>query len=79
VAPEAPVMTVLSVGTTPTTGASPIVTKTDFNYEEAFGSGLLVNIRIRKSSQAPFYKTSESTGTITSEGLNLTVKMILDQ
>ena len=62
-----------------TTSISPIVTKTDFNYEEAFGAGLSVNIRIRKSSQAPFYKTSESTGTITSEGLNLTVKMILDQ
>ena len=55
------------------------VSKTDFNYEEAFGTGIAVNIRVRKSSQVPFYKTNESTASITPEGLNVNIKMILDQ
>jgi hypothetical protein len=58
-----------------TTNASGIVT---FQYELTGGSQAITG-RVRKSSGAPYYRTGDITGTITSTGLSATILLIRDE
>ena len=65
---------------TGTTNASGILETTTFNYESAFEpSGLDISVRARSASASPYYKPSDSSGTITTAGFNTTVALISDE
>lgn len=58
---------------------SATVTTDPFVYEHGFQGELPVNIRVRKATSAPFYKTFETVGLITSDGGSAFVTQTLDQ
>ena len=62
------------------TNASGIIEDTTFNYEAAFDpTGLDIAIRVRQGTNAPYKKTSETTGTITTAGYIATVALLPDE
>lgn len=51
----------------------------NIDYEEAFGAGLSVTVRARKSSSAPYYKPADVPATLTVDGASATIVFVADQ
>ncbi len=55
------------------------ISTASFNYEDAFGSGLEIVIKVRQGTVSPYKRPAFGTGTITSTGYSVVVALLADE